>query len=177
MRHRIQVNRHGFRRHWNRLSCAKRDGLCQLLRNCCRSYYLRARSHQRCAILGIKKFEPPSEIPSRVGVIHQLEIHVDINTLLELCTQAFDGQGGERASTVPGLQAHCNPWAVDASRQPVLFSSALCSHAPNTRMQLVCAGFLSCGVIFMAPGMLFFLQSLLCASFMPYRPARPPVNV
>ena len=51
--------------------------------------------------------------------------------------------------------------AADASRQPVLFSSALCSRAPNTRMQLVCAGFVSCGVMFMAPGMLFFLQSLL----------------
>ena len=51
--------------------------------------------------------------------------------------------------------------AVDASRQPVLFSSALCSRAPNTRMKLVCAGFVSCGVMFMAPGMLFFLQFLL----------------
>ena len=51
--------------------------------------------------------------------------------------------------------------AVDASRQPVLFSSALCSRAPNTRMQLVCAGFVSCGVMFVAPGMLFFFQSLL----------------
>ena len=52
--------------------------------------------------------------------------------------------------------------AVDASRQPVLFSSALCSRAPNTRMQLVCAGFVSCGVMFVVPDMLVLLE---CGQF------------
>ena len=50
-----------------------------------------------------------------------------------------------------------DPAAVNASRQLVLFSSALCSRAPNTRMQLVYAGFVSCGVMFVVPDMLLYL--------------------
>ena len=62
--------------------------------------------------------------------------------------------------------------AVDASRQPVLFSSALCSRAPNTRMQLVYAGFVSCGVVFAVPGMLFFFNAC-CVCLMPVRTPQP----
>ena len=62
--------------------------------------------------------------------------------------------------------------AADASRQPVLFLSVLCSRAPNTRMKLVCAGFVSCGVMFVAPACCFSFNSC-CVCLMPVRTPQP----